>query len=49
MKVKKPIEQHAKMSKNDFYEIRNIIQESMNLNKFQKRVGDKSAISLSSP
>jgi hypothetical protein len=26
MKVKKPIEQHARMSKNDFYEIRNIIQ-----------------------
>lgn len=44
MKVKKPIEQHAKMAKNDFYEIRNIIQESMNLTRFQKKIGDKSAI-----
>lgn len=29
------------MSKNDYYEIRNIIQDSMKLNKFQKKVGDK--------
>lgn len=34
MKVKKPIQQHTKISKNQYYEIRNIIQESMNLAKF---------------
>lgn len=49
MKVKKPIEQHAKMAKNDFYEIRNIIQDSMNLAKFQKKIADKSAINETSP
>ena len=37
------------MMKNDFYEIRNIIQESMNLGKFQKKIGDKFAIDITSP
>ncbi len=49
MKVKKPIEQHAKMNKNDYYEIRNIIHDSMNLGKFQRKIGDKSEINETSP
>ena len=49
MKVRKPIEQHAKMSKNQYYEIRNIIQDSMNLEKFQKKIADKTFTNQSSP
>jgi hypothetical protein len=32
------------MSKNDYYEIRNIIQESMGLRRFQRRIADKTSI-----